>query len=278
VAARRAGQCALGSRRSHDGPDQLNGLTHIDEAGWALLAAAPIFGSFLGVVIRRLPEGRPLAWGRSHCERCGTALRVRDLVPFASWLAARGRCRHCGMPVGWFYPAVEAAALVLAAISVALDLGGAAWLDFGFGAVLLALAWIDAEHGILPDALTLPLIPAGLLAALPFAREELADRVVGVVCGYLGLKLLAWTYRRWRGREGLGGGDAKLLAAAGAWVGSSGLPSVLFGGAIAALLTALALAIAGREMRRDTALPFGPFLALAAWCVWLFGPAVWVGP
>ena len=92
--------------------------------------------------------------------------------------------------------------------------------------------------------------------------------------------MLAWVYRRLRGREGLGGGDAKLLAAAGAWIGASGLPSVLFGAAVAALLAAAALALAGREMRRDTALPFGPFLALATWLVWLFGPlpvypAIW---
>jgi len=254
-------------------------LSEIGASGWALLAAAPLIGSFLGVVIRRLPEGRPIVRGRSHCEQCGTALTAFDLVPFVSWAVSRGHCRHCGARLGWFYPGIETAALLIAAISILVDEGGSACLDWGFGCVLLALAWIDAEHGILPDALTLPLIPAGLLAAL-LAPEELADRALGAASGYLGLIALAWVYRRLRRREGLGGGDAKLLAAAGAWIGASGLPSVLFGGAAAALLAAAGLAFAGREIRRDTALPFGPFLALATWLVWLFGPlpfypAIW---
>ena len=241
-------------------------------SGWLLLLSSPILGSFVGVLIRRLPDGLPIACGRSACEACGTVLTAPDLVPIVSWLAMRGRCRHCRAPLGWFYPAVEVAAVAVAGVSLALDRGADAWLDALFGLWLLALAWIDLRCWLLPDFLTLPLIGVGLVAAALWAPGDLGDRVAGAVCGYLGLRLAGWAYRRWRGRDGLGGGDAKLLAAAGAWVGATGLPTMVFGGAATALAVVAVLALGGRPLRRDTAVPFGPFLALAAWLVWLFGP------
>ena len=247
-------------------------LGAIDAGGWALLALSPIVGSFVGVVIRRLPDEVPFAGGRSVCEACGIVLQARDLVPLASWLASRGRCRHCGAPLGWFYPSVELAAVAIALISLAIDTGLDAWLDALFGFWLLALGWIDLRRWILPDVLTLPLIVAGLVAAAIWAPDDLVDRAIGAVGGYVGLWLVGWAYRRWRGREGLGGGDAKLLAGIGSWTGAIGLPSVVFGGAALALVVAAAMALAGHAMRRDSALPFGPFLALTGWLVWLFGP------
>ena len=111
-----------------------------------------------------------------------------------------------------------------------------------------------------------------MVAAWALAPDELRDRVAGAACGYLGLWLVALIYRRLRGRDGLGLGDAKLLAAAGAWVGASGLPSVLAGAALAALAAAGGLTLAGTRLDRHSALPFGPFLAAATWLVWLFGP------
>lgn len=250
----------------------LAGFETLGVSGWALLLAAPIVGSFLGVVIKRLPEGEPIAWGRSRCDHCGATLHARDLVPFASWLAAGGRCRHCSAWLGCFYPAVEAAAVLVALVSLRTDTGGTAWLDAGLGWCLLALGWIDLRRWILPDALTLPLLLAGLAAALLWGAGEILDRSVGAACGYLGMRAVAFIYRRLRGREGLGGGDAKLLAAGGAWVGVTGLPTVVFVGAVAALVAVGILVLAGRRMQRDTALPFGPFLALGIWLVWLFGP------
>ena len=241
-------------------------------AEWELLGVALFVGSFVGVVIDRLPEGRLLAARRSLCDACGTVLAVRDLVPLASWLAARGRCRHCGARLGWFYPAVELAALAVVIVSLAVDRGIDAWLDAALGWWLLALAWIDWRRLILPDALTLPLIALGLAAAWVLEPDELWARVSGAACGYLGLWLVAWLYRRLRGRDGLGLGDAKLLAGAGAWVGASGLPSVLAGAALAALATAGVMMLAGMRLDRHSALPFGPFLAAAIWLVWLFGP------
>ena len=241
-------------------------------ADWYLIAVALFVGSFIGVVIDRLPEETSVFTGRSHCPHCEATLAARDLVPLASWLAARGRCRHCGARLGWFYPAVELAALGIAAVSVAVDRGVYAWVDAALGWWLLALAWIDWRHLILPDVLTLPLIVAGLAVAGALTPEDLPDPLLGAVCGYLGLWLVAWVYRRVRGRDGLGLGDAKLLAASGAWVGASGLPSVLAGAALGALAAAGIMMLAGRRLDRDSALPFGPFLAAATWLVWLLGP------
>jgi leader peptidase (prepilin peptidase) / N-methyltransferase len=241
-------------------------------AGWGLVVAAPFIGSFLGVLIRRLPEGRPIVWARSACEACGAGLTASELVPLVSWVIARGRCGHCGRPVGWFYPAVELAALAAALIALAVDDIETAWLDCLLGWWLLALAWIDVRRLILPDVLTLPLIVAGLLAAAVLDPDSLAERALGAALGYLALRAVAWAYLRLRGREGLGQGDAKLLAAAGAWLGAVALPQVILVAALSALLVAAALRFSGRTMHAHSALPFGPFLALAIWALWLFGP------
>lgn len=247
-------------------------MTPLGLSDWYLLAVALLVGSFVGVIIDRLPEGEPFAGGRSRCAHCEAPLAVLDLVPLASWLAGRGRCRHCGAWIGWFYPAVELAALAIAVLSLRVDRGFDAWVDALLGWWLLTLGWIDWRHTILPDALTLPLIVIGLAVAGVIEPERLWDPLLGVVFGYAGLWAVAWAYRRLRGREGLGLGDAKLLAAAGAWVGVTGLPSVLAGAAVAALAAAVGMMLAGRRLDRYSALPFGPFLAAATWLVWLFGP------
>jgi leader peptidase (prepilin peptidase)/N-methyltransferase len=189
-----------------------------------------------------------------------------------SWAATKGRCRRCGARLGWFYPAVEIASIAIAGLSIAVDAGAAVWIDALLGWWLLALGWIDLRRWLLPDVLTLPLIVVGIAEAGWLAPSELTDRAVGAVCGYLVLRLVAWVYRMMRGRDGLGQGDAKLLAAAGAWVGASGLPSVLAGAACSALVGAGVLVLCGTRLSRYSALPFGPFLALATWLVWLLGP------
>ena len=243
--------------------------TGTDAAGWLAVLVSPFVGSFLGVLIRRLPEGRPIAWERSRCEDCGAVLGVRDLVPLFSWLAGRGRCRFCKVRLGWFYPGVELAALAIAMIAAIVDSGTDIWLDCALGWWLLALGWIDARHWLLPDALTLPLVIAGLGAALAFDPGGLTDRALGAAIGYLALRFVALLYRKFRGRDGLGEGDAKLLAAAGAWVGASGLPQVVLIAALAGLVAAAGARLAGARLSATSALPFGPFLALATWLVWL---------
>jgi leader peptidase (prepilin peptidase)/N-methyltransferase len=243
-------------------------------AGWSLILLAPFVGSFLGVVIRRLPDGLPIAWVRSCCDTCGTQLRPRDLVPIFSWLAAKGRCRYCGHPLGWFYPGVELATFAVALVAVFADGGLAMWLDTLLGWWLLTLGWIDFRSWLLPDVLTLPLVISGLAVAAVFDPEHLADCALGAAAGYLVLLGVAMLYRLWRGREGLGRGDAKLLAASGAWLGASALPQVVFFAAILALTGAACLRLAGVRLSAQSALPFGPFLAVVTWVLWLSGPFV----
>jgi leader peptidase (prepilin peptidase) / N-methyltransferase len=250
------------------GVDWVDRLSGTDAAAWTAVLISPVVGSFLGVLIRRLPEGRPIAWERSRCESCGAALGIRDLAPIFSWLAQRGRCRFCSAWLGWFYPGVELAALAIAIIA-AVDGGAQGWLDCILGWWLLALGWIDARRWLLPDALTLPLIIAGLAAALAFDPDGLTDRALGAAIGYLALRVVAYLYRKLRGRDGLGEGDAKLLAAAGAWVGASALPQVVLIAALTGLFAAAAMRLAGFRLQASSPLPFGPFLAVATWLVWL---------
>ena len=235
------------------------------------ILAAPFVGSFLGVLIRRLPEGRPVAWARSACEACGAAIAARDLVPLGSFLALRGRCRACAAPIAGFHPAVELAALgvaCLAALAVPDD-PARLWAGCGLGWALLALAWIDWDHLLLPDALTLPLVPAGLAATLWLAPEALAAHAAGAALGYGAFRGFAWAYRRLRGREGLGRGDAKLFAAAGAWLGWEALPTSLLVAALAGLGMAGLLALRRGGLDPGARLPFGPCLAFAIWLCWL---------
>jgi leader peptidase (prepilin peptidase) / N-methyltransferase len=254
------------------GAEMLDRLAGADAREWGALICAPFVGSFLGVVVRRLPEGRPVGWVRSRCEYCGVVLRVRDLVPLYSWLAAGGRCRYCGHPLGWFYPGIELLAVAVALAALAADGGEGTWLDCFLGWWLLALGWIDIRRWLLPDALTLPLVIAGLAAAAAFDPEQLTDRALGATLGYLSLRAVALLYRVLRGREGLGHGDAKLLAASGAWVGAIALPQVVLGAAVSALSAAACLRLVGVRLGAHSALPFGPFLALATWLMWLLGP------
>ena len=250
----------------------LDRLTEAGATEWSLVLVAPFIGSFLGLLIRRLPEGSPIARGRSRCDACGATLRVRDLVPILSWLVAGARCRYCRQPLGWFYPGVELAALAVAVLAVLIDGGQRAWLDCLLAWWLLALGWIDLRCWLLLDALTLPLIIAGLAAAFLFDPDQLTDRALGAALGYLSLTAIATLYRALRGREGLGGGDAKLLAASGAWLGAAALPQVILLAALSALAAAGCMRLTGVRLGIHSAMPFGPFLALATWVLWLLGP------
>jgi len=211
-----------------------------------LIAAAPLVGSFLGLVVERLPAGRPILVGRSRCDHCQAVLGPRDLVPLASWLASGGRCRYCGASLGWFLPGIEVAALGIGVWALLVVPGWLVWPTAGLGWALLALACIDQRSYLLPDAITLPLAVAGIA--------------------------VAWLYGLIRRRVGLGGGDAKLFAALGAWVGWEGLPTVILYAAVSGLLWALALQLRGKPLRLNRRLPFGPHLCLAGWLVWLYGP------
>lgn len=238
---------------------------------WPLLAA-PFVGSFLGVLIRRLPAGRGVLVARSACDGCGGELRPWELVPLLSYAAQRGRCRRCAGSIDPFHWHVELASVLVACCAVAAGLAGAAlWAACAAGWLLLALAWIDAETMLLPDALTFTLLAAGLAAAAWLDRAALVDRAAAAALGYSLLAGVGLLYRVLRRREGLGGGDPKLLAALGAWVGLAGLPMVLLGAALAGLCWAAWLRVRGEAVGMATALPFGPFLALSGWVVLLQG-------
>ncbi len=243
-------------------------------AGLWAVALAPIIGSFLGVVIQRLPNNRPIVLARSCCDHCGTPLRSWAMMPLLSYVALRGLCLDCGRSIGRFHPMVELAA-ILVAIWVVMTVPRDAtmiWAGCGLGWSLLTLSWIDARHFWLPDAITLPLLLAGLLMVGLCFPDALWDHALGSLAGWAGLRIVALAYRLWRHRDGLGGGDAKLFAAGGAWLGLRMLPDVLLIAAGTGLLFAMIARLRGRTFTRTTALSFGPFLALSIWLTWIYGP------
>ena len=238
-----------------------------------VLIVAPVVGSWLGVLIRRLPEGRPVALARSACESCGHELQALELVPVASYLLLRGRCRACGAPIGLFHLWIELAAIAVASWAV-LEAGDEVprlLASCVLGWMLLTAAWIDAEHFVLPDVITLPTLLIGLGATWWLDPSAIADHAAASIIGYLAFRGIGIAYRRWRGRDGLGQGDAKLLAAGGAWVGLAALPLIVLVSAVLGIAYAIALRLRGRVLTRVTELPFGPSLALAVWLVWLYG-------
>lgn len=238
---------------------------------WPVLAA-PFVGSFLGVLVTRLPGDEPVVWGRSACDSCGHRLGARDLMPLVSWLALSGRCRYCGAAIAGFYPAIELGAIAIALWAASVADGWLLWATCALGWTLLALALVDWRDGILPDALTLPLLALGLGVTYFSDPTHLADSAIGAAAGFLFFVAIRWLYRRLRGREGMGLGDAKLLAAAGAWVAWDGLPSVVLVATALGLAAALIMALRGRRMTGDLSLAFGPALCAGLWIVWLYGP------
>lgn len=237
----------------------------------ALFAAATgaVIGSFVALVADRWPRGEDWIARPSHCRACGAALRPHELVPIASFLIQCGRCRRCGAAIPPDCLLAETAGAAIALVIAAKAESVAAALAWGgFGGALLLLALIDARHLWLPDAITLPLGAAGLLAgqgALAWCADAaLADRLAGAAIGYGALEGLRRGWRWAAGREALGGGDPKLLGAIGAWLGWQALPAIVLAGALGGLGWAAIVALAGRWRGRETQLPLGTMLALAA--------------
>jgi leader peptidase (prepilin peptidase)/N-methyltransferase len=225
-----------------------------------------VIGSFLNVVVARLPEGRSLWRPRSACPGCGTLIAWYDNVPLVSFILLRGRCRACGMAIARRYPIVEAATGLLFALAY-LVLGPT--LDFVVAAVLLsglvAITAIDLSHQIIPDAITLPGILVGVIANLATHRVTWIESLLGVVVGggIFFVIILA-------SRGGMGGGDMKLGAMLGAFLGwKLGLLALLLG-VLSGGVVALGLLILGRKGRKE-AIPFGPFLALGGAITLLWG-------
>ena len=237
-------------------------------AGLGLIA-----GSFIGLVTLRLPQERGVIFGRSHCDGCDRPLPPQRMIPVLSYLLARGRCRDCGVSIPWRYPLIELACAAIGAWAALSqpDLPSTVFTAL-LGWQLILIAVVDAEHFWLPDALTVPLMATGLIAATVLPTASLLHSAIGAAAGFLGLWLLATAYRRLRQRDGLGGGDPILLAAGGAWVAWIGLPSILLWASVSALSLVAARMLMGRAVSGQDRLPFGPFLAIGIWLTWLFGP------
>jgi len=252
---------------------------------WVALVLGLCVGSFLNVVIHRLPKMMEREWRaqcaelagkepeagqrydlvvpRSACPQCGRKITALENIPLLSWLRLRGKCAGCGAPISVRYPLVELAGGLIAAYAV---------LRFGptvtaLGAMLMcwclvSLAAIDLDTQMLPDDLTLPLLWAGLAFNLASTFAPLAAAVIGAIAGYGALWAVYWVFKLITGKEGMGYGDFKLLAAIGAWLGWQALPLVILLSSVVGALVGIALIVFARR-GRDRPIPFGPYLAAA---------------
>ncbi len=232
-------------------------------------------GSFIALVAIRAPVGTDWRKGRSKCPSCHATLSPADLVPLMSFALARGKCRHCGAPIGIYYPGVELAALGVGATTIFMAPPHLWAISLALGFTLTLLGAIDIKHMRLPDVLTLPLLGTGLVYLAWWDTELLLPHVLAVVAGFLLFFAISRVYEKVRERPGLGLGDAKLFGAGGAWVGLTGLPSVLLIAAISGLIWVfLHRLIRPDSVSESTRIPFGPWLCLGIWITWVFGPLV----
>ena len=257
-----------------------------------------LVGSFLNVVIYRLPLMMQRDWQRecrllleldqpaaepqpfnlavpaSRCPHCGTLIKAWQNIPVVSYLLLRGRCHHCRAPISPRYPIVEAVTGVMTMV-VFWQLGftSAALAAAVFTWALIALTLIDADHQLLPDQITLPLLWLGLLLNSTGLFVPLTDAVWGAIAGYLSLWSVYWVFKLLTGKEGMGFGDFKLLAALGAWMGWQMLPLIiLLSSLVGAIVGAILLGLQNKG--RQTAIPFGPYLAAAGWLALFWGDAL----
>ena len=261
---------------------------------WMLAILGLCIGSFLNVVIHRLPLMLERDWKlesaellgvelatsppltlstpRSRCPSCGHAIAWYENIPLASWLWLRGRCSACRAAISSRYPIIEVSTAVLFAL-VGWHFGAqpAALLGCSLVATLVALTFIDLDTQLLPDILTLPLMWAGIIAAARgWIPVTLGASVGGAVIGYLSLWFVAHAFRILRGKEGMGGGDFKLLAALGAWMGWTMIPLIVLLSSAVGALVGIAL-IVFRSHGRDVPIPFGPYLAGGGIAALFFG-------
>lgn len=236
----------------------------------ALCVLGAVIGSFLATLVIRWPQDRSVLKGRSHCDGCDAVLGPRDLIPLVSAALSRGRCRQCGAPIDPRHWQIELAALGIGVVAGLVVPGPAALAGAVFGWLLLTLAALDVTEFWLPDPLTLTLALAGLVTGFVGVEPPLPDRLIGGLAGFASLWFVGFAYRHLRGREGLGGGDPKLLGAIGLWLGWRLLPAVLLLAAMTGLAFVLVGMLRGRTAKMDDRMPFGALLAIAAYPAWLF--------
>ena len=280
-------------------------LDYLAASPAALILVCVLFGllvgSFLNVVIHRIPKMMEATWRQearelldqpapkgeeeppifnlvtpgSHCPHCNHRIRWYENVPVVSWALLKGRCSGCKAAISKRYPIIELLTALVAGLC-AWRFGYDPWLIFMlYGSfTLLALAVIDLDTTLLPDDLTYPLLWAGLLAAvLGISPVSLPDAVIGAMAGYLALWSLYWVFKLLTGKEGMGYGDFKLLAALGAWLGWQYLPVVVLLSSVVGLVFAVSMMASG-SVKRDQGIPFGPYLAIAGWIALLWGEVI----
>lgn len=257
-----------------------------------------MIGSFLNVVIHRLPIMLEREWQaeyrgyftpeeeqateprynlmvpRSACPHCGHAITALENIPLLSWLWLKGCCSECQAPISARYPLVELlTALLSVAVAMVISPGWGTLAALLLTWVLVALTFIDLDKMLLPDQLTLPLLWGGLLYNLSGGFAPLADAVIGAMAGYLVLWSLYWAFKLLTGKEGMGYGDFKLLAALGAWLGWQALPIILLFSSLVGAIIGISL-IALRKHHQGNPIPFGPYLAIAGWIALLWGDTI----
>ena len=265
-----------------------------------LLCLGLVVGSFLNVVIYRLPLMMETRWRRdccelleveqekpeallnlatpnSHCPICKSPIKPWQNIPVLSYLLLRGKCGNCATPIAPRYPVLElVTGLMTLALACFFDLSpallGAALLTWS----LIALTMIDIDHQLLPDDITLPLLWLGLLFNLTATYATLSDAVIGAMAGYLILWSIFWVFKLLTGKEGMGYGDFKLLAALGAWLGWQALPLIILLSSLVGAVCGIALMIIKRR-GKEIPIPFGPYLAMAGWIALLWGDDIMSG-
>ncbi len=258
-----------------------------------------LIGSFLNVVILRLParleydwrcqckelleieskdekpsEPLSIMWSRSQCPKCGHLIKAHENIPLISYLLLKGRCASCKTHISMRYPVTEASTAILFLL-VAMHFGPSlqSLAAIGLTAILIALAGIDIDHQLLPDDLTFVLLWTGLFASLFNVFTDPVSSIIGALAGYLSLWLVYHGFRLLTGKEGMGYGDFKLLAALGAWMGWQMLPLIILLSSVVGALFGLILMGTGK-MKRDKPMPFGPFIAAAGWIALIWGEQI----
>lgn len=229
-------------------------------------------GSFLNVCIYRIPASRSIVKPRSACLACGYQLLATDNIPILSYLFLRGKCRNCGAQISLRYPLVELLSGIMAVAALyCFGLTPPALIYYIFIASLMVATFIDLDHRIIPDVITLPGIPFFFLAALFLPDVSVKDSITGFLAGGGILFLVAWSYKRLTGKEGMGGGDIKLLAMMGTIMGWKGVIFTIFVSSATGTLVGIPLMLIGRSNMK-LAIPYGPFLAVSGAIYIFFGP------
>jgi len=257
-----------------------------------------LVGSFLNVVIYRLPVIMERSWKaecaecfpdshikvdeevfnlilpRSRCPKCDHLIGSSENIPLLSWLIQKGCCKHCGCKISKRYPTIELLTGVMSlAVAFVVPFGWPLLFALVFTWVLISLTFIDFDTMLLPDQLTLPLLWLGLLINISGTFTHLTDAVIGAACGYLSLWSIYWGFKLLTGKEGMGYGDFKLLAALGAWFGWQALPMIILISSFAGAIIGIAV-IASSKDKKSRPMPFGPYLAVAGWAYLVYGTEI----